>query len=131
MQRQNISTGTPWESFVGYSRAVRVGNIVHVAGTTSTDDRGEIVGAGDAYAQTTHTLKRIEAALRAVGADRTDVVRVRIYVTNIDEWEKIGQAHHDFFQDVGPATTMVEISRLVSPDMLVEIEVEAILSEKE
>jgi len=125
MERQQLSTGTPWEAIAGYSRAVRVGALVYVSGTTASDATGQIQHPGDLYGQSVYVFQKIEAALNGLGASLTDVVRTRVYITNMNDWEQVTKAHSEFFDAIRPANTLVEVSRLATPDMLVEIEVDA------
>jgi enamine deaminase RidA (YjgF/YER057c/UK114 family) len=127
-KRINISSGTKWEDIVGYSRAVRVGNTVEVAGTTAVDENGQVVGAGNSYEQARFALKKIERALQSTGASLKDVVRTRMFVTDIQQWEQVGRAHGEFFREIKPAATMVEVKALISPELLVEIEATAIIT---
>jgi enamine deaminase RidA (YjgF/YER057c/UK114 family) len=129
MKRKNYDSGTKWEPLIGYSRAVRTGDTIHVSGTTATDDKGDVVGPGDPYAQTSQAISNVQEALQGLGADLTDVVRSRVYLVNIADWPEVGRAHAEAFAEIRPAATMLEVRRLVDPEMLVEIEVDAILSD--
>lgn len=129
MERQQVSTGTPWEAIAGYSRAVRVGPLVYISGTTAADATGAIQHKGDLYGQATYIFRKIEAALQAVGAEMKDVVRTRVYVTQMQQWEQVAKAHQDVFHTIRPANTLVAVSALATPDMLVEIEVDAVIAD--
>jgi len=129
MKRKNYDSDTKWEPLIGYSRAVRIGAAIHVSGTTATDEKGDVVGPGDPYAQTTQAIANVKEALNSLGADLTDVVRTRVYLMNIADWPEVGRAHAEAFDDIRPAATMLEVRRLVDPEMLVEIEVDAVLSD--
>ena len=129
MERKNVASGARWEPIVGYSRAVRIGEHVAIAGTAATDAKGKVLAPGDAYAQAVHIFSKIEAALAQVGARLEDVIRTRMFVTNIDDWEKVGRAHAEFFSKIRPAATLLQVSRLIDPEVLVEIEADAILAE--
>ena len=129
MKRKNYDSDTKWEPLIGYSRAVRIGATIHVSGTTATDDKGDVVGPGDPYAQTTQAINNMQEALNGLGAELRDVVRTRVYLVNIADWPEVGRAHAEAFADIKPATTMLEVRRLVDPEMLVEIEADAVLSD--
>jgi len=129
MKRKNYDSDTKWEPLIGYSRAVRIGATIHVSGTTATDDKGDVVGPGDPYAQTTQAINNMQEALNGLGAELRDVVRTRVYLINIADWPEVGRAHAEAFADIKPATTMLEVRRLVDPEMLVEIEADAVLSD--
>jgi enamine deaminase RidA (YjgF/YER057c/UK114 family) len=129
MKRKNYDSGTKWEPLIGYSRAVRTGDTIHVSGTTATDDKGDVVGPGDPYAQTSQAISNVQEALQGLGADLTDVVRSRVYLVNIADWPEVGRAHAEAFAEIRPAATMLEVRRLVDPEMLIEIEVDAVLSD--
>ena len=129
MKRKNVCTNSPWEQIVGYSRAVRIGDRIYVSGTTATSETGKIVGLGSPYLQTKQIIKNIESALKMAGSSLEDVVRTRIYVTNIDSWKTIGRAYHEYFSEIRPANTMVEVNRLIAPEILVEIEVDAAIAD--
>jgi len=129
MKRKNYDSGTKWEPLIGYSRAVRTGDTIHVSGTTATDDKGDVVGPGDPYAQTSQAISNVQEALQGLGADLTDVVRSRVYLVNIADWPEVGRAHAEAFAEIRPAATMLEVRRLVDPEMLIEIEADAVLTD--